>query len=449
MLPSEGAGGAAAAPASAGGGLSRRQAVPLAVGSVAGSGILFLPSAVYAEAGSVSLLVWLVATALCLPMLLMFDDMVRAKPDGDGIEAFIRDGLGDRVARCVAPMFVGLVSVGLPTGAMVAGEYVAEGLGAGRAVAVVGAVAVLVAAVATNLAGARTSARVQHAGVAALLVTTVVLVAAATPGMAGGLGAVRPRTADLGPLLPTATLAFWAFAGFENLTFLSREFRDPRRDFLPVSATALGAYGLLTVLLTVAIAVRVPRGDVDEVTGLLQLADSIEPRALVVAAVTAIAFGAMTLNAVAWVWGISRVAAGAAARGALPAGLAATTDAGVPRRAIGLLAGLFAVSGTALVAAPGLVIDAAAAAGATFVVLYVLSIVSYARARGLTPRSAANLALLVVLAVALAQSGARALYGVALFAAALAAPTLTRRRSRRADRQAATRPTQPTPTRPT
>jgi amino acid efflux transporter len=406
---------------------------------VAGSGILFLPSAVYAEAGSVSLLVWLVATALCLPMLLMFDDMVRANPDGDGIEAFIRDGLGDRVARCVAPMFVGLVSVGLPTGAMVAGEYVAEGLGA----------AVLVAAVATNLAGARTSARVQHAGVAALLVTAVVLVAAAAPGMADGLGAVRPRTADLGPLLPTATLAFWAFAGFENLTFLSREFGDPRRDFLPVSATALGAYGVLTVLLTVAIAVRVPRGDVDEVTGLLQLADSIEPRALVVATVTAIAFGAMTLNAVAWVWGISRLASGAAAHGALPAGLAATTDAGVPRRAIGLLAGLFAVAGTVLVAAPGLVIDAAAAAGATFVVLYVLSIVSYARARGLTPRSAANLALLVVLAVALAQSGARALYGVALFAAALAAPSLTRRRSRRADRQAATRPPRPTPPRPT
>jgi amino acid efflux transporter len=274
-------------------------------------------------------------------------------------------------------------------------------------------------------------------------VNAVVLVVAAVPGMADGLGAVRPRTADLGPLLPAATLAFWAFAGFENLTFLSREFRDPRRDFLPVSATALGAYGLLTVLLTVAIAVRVPRGEVDEVTGLLQLADTVEPRALVVGAVAAIAVGAMTLNAVAWVWGVSRLVATAATRGALPTALAppaagdAVADGAagdpVPRRAIGLLAALFAVSGTVLALAPGLVVDAVAAAGATFVVLYLLAIVSYARARGVTFRSATNLALLAVLAVALVQSGARGMYGPALFAAAFAAQPLIRRRRARTE----------------
>jgi amino acid efflux transporter len=40
-------------------------------------------------------------------------------------------------------------------------------------------------------------------------------------------------------LLPGVVLAFWAFSGFENLTFLSREFRRPERDYLPVSAIAL------------------------------------------------------------------------------------------------------------------------------------------------------------------------------------------------------------------
>src|SRR5215203_3650076 len=117
-------------------GLGRRQAVPLAFGSIAGSGILFLPSAVYAEAGSNSLLVWLVSTAVCLPMLLMFEDMVRANPDGDGIEAFVGAGLGRRFGECVPVMFVSLVIVGLPAGAMVAGQYVARALGTGTAVAV-------------------------------------------------------------------------------------------------------------------------------------------------------------------------------------------------------------------------------------------------------------------------------------------------------------------------
>jgi amino acid efflux transporter len=413
-------------------GLARWQAVPLAIGSVAGSGILFLPSAVYAEAGDASLVVWLVATVLCLPMLAMFDDMVRANPDGDGIEAFIRAGLGDVVGRCVPPMFLALVVVGLPAGAMVAGRYVAQAVGAGRAAAVLCALSLLAAAVAANLAGSRASARVQHAGTVALAAMAVGLVAAAAPGVSGGLDAVGPSLGHLGPVLPAVLLAFWAFAGFENLTFLSSELRDPRRDFLPVSAVALGTYGLFTILLTVAIAVRIPRTQVDEVTGLLQLAETVRPRSLVVGAVTGIAFGAMALNAVAWVWGVSQLVARAATTGAVPAALGRTTPTGVPRRAVLLLAALFAVTTTVLAASPGVVVDAVATAGAIFVVLYLLSIVSYVRVRGLTARSVPNLPLLAVLGAALVQSGWRSLYAVVVLAGSLAAQVARRRRRRRA-----------------
>jgi amino acid transporter len=105
--------------------------------SVAGSGILFLPSPVYVEAGRNSLLVWVLAPLVCLPMLLMFEDMVRANPTGNGIQACIRAGLGDVVGRCVPLLFLSLVAVGLPAGSLVAGRYVASALGAGESVTVV------------------------------------------------------------------------------------------------------------------------------------------------------------------------------------------------------------------------------------------------------------------------------------------------------------------------
>src|SRR5262249_53593425 len=105
-------------------GLNRRQAIPVAVASIAGSGILFLPSAVVATAGPDCLVVWVVAIAMCVPMLLMFDDVVRAHPDSDGIEAFVRAGLGNRVARAVPFLFAAIVAVGLPGGAMVVGHFV-------------------------------------------------------------------------------------------------------------------------------------------------------------------------------------------------------------------------------------------------------------------------------------------------------------------------------------
>ena len=260
----------------------------------------------------------------------------------------------------------------------------------------------------------------------------VVLLASAATGRGAGLAAVAPDLGGLGVLLPGVVLAFWAFAGFENLTFLSRELRQPERDFLPVSATALGLYGLLTVLLTVALAVRVPRGQIDQVVGLLQLARTMQPRPVVVAAVTVIAFATMTLNAAAWVWGVSRLVAAAADAAVLPDALARTGSRGVPRRAVLLLGGLFAGTLTVLGLFPGILVDAVATAGAMFILLYLLSIASYLRVRGPSPRSVANLLLLLllVLAASLVRSGWRSVYGVVVLLLALAAMFLQRRRGR-------------------
>jgi amino acid efflux transporter len=356
--------------------------------------------------------------------------MVRATPDGSSIQAFIRAGLGDVVGRCVPLLFLSLVVVGLPAGSLVAGRYVARALGAGAGVSVVVGGSVLLVALAANLAGVGTTTRVQQVGSWALVAMAVVLLASAATGRGASLSSVAPDPGDLGVLLPGVVLAFWAFAGFENLTFLSRELRQPQRDFLPVSATALGLYGLLTVLLTVALAVRVPRGQVDQVVGLLQLARTMRPRPVVVAAVTVVAFATMTLNAAAWVWGVSRLVAAAADAAILPYALARTGDRGVPRRAVLLLGGLFAVTLTVLGLLPGSLVDAVATAGAIFILLYLLSITSYLRVRGLSPRSVANLLLLVVLAAGLVRSGWRSVYGVVVLLLALVAQFLQRRRGR-------------------
>jgi amino acid efflux transporter len=416
-----------------GSGLNRWQAIPLAIGSIAGSGILFLPSTVYAETGRNSLLVWLAATAACLPMLVMFQDMVRANPAGDGIEAFIRAGLGDLVGRCVPLMFISVVIIGLPLGAVVAGRYVAHALGAGTPVIVAAAVTVLGAAVAANLAGARTNTWVQHAGAAALFTMAVVLLTAAAARGGSGVSAVTPDWHHLGVLLPGVLLAFWTFIGFENLTFLSREFRRPESDFLPVTATALGIYGLLTALLTMAIAVRVPRRSVDSVTGLFQLAHTMQPRQLLGTAVAIVAFGAATINTTAWVWGVSRLTANAARLAIIPSAFAHTTPAGVPRRAVLLLAACFAVTLTVLILIPGILIDALAAASAIFIMLYLLSIVSYLRVRRPSLRSLANVPLLLLFGASLIESGWRSAYGLIVLLAALTAQIQHRRRRRRAD----------------
>ena len=117
----------------------------------------------------------------------------------------------------------------------------------------------------------------------------------------------------------------------------------------------------------------------------------------------------------------------AADNGMLPAVFARTDGRSVPRRSLALLLVLF--SGTSLLLAlrPSLVIDTTATASAIFMLLYILSIISYFRVRGLTVRSGLNLALLVVIVISLVESGWQVLYGVLILVAALTVQVVRRR----------------------
>jgi amino acid efflux transporter len=136
----------------------------------------------------------------------------------------------------------------------------------------------------------------------------------------------------------------------------------------------------------------------------------------------------MTLNAVAWVWGVSRLVAQAGAHRILPAWLAVLASNGVPRRAVLLLTVLFALTTTVLAGFPGLLVDAVTTASAIFILLYLLSILSYVRIRGLTARSAPNLLLLVVMVISLVETGWRTAYGLVVLAGALITQLIRRRR---------------------
>ena len=397
-------------------GLSRRAAIPLAFGSIAGSGILSLPSAVYAEAGHSSLLVWLVAALMCVPMLLMFQDTMELSGDGDALGALVSRGIRPWAGAAMPLMFLFVVVVGLPTGCVVAGRYVERGLGWNGSAPVVAA-ALLTLALAADLAGGGVGNAVQLLGSAALVATGIALTVVGASHANQPLDVV-PGSGLPHVLLPGVLLAFWAFVGFENLTFLSRDLRDPRRDFLLVSLAALTLYGAFVVALTMTIAVRIRQDSVDPVDGLLQLSDSEAVHSVVVV----VALGAMLINSAAWSRGVSRLVENAARDGYFPAVMQRRQ---VARTA--LLAALFATTLTLLTLTPDLIVNALAASSAVFVLIYLICIVSYVRMYGITVRTCLNLLLIPVMAATLVQSGHRSVYGLVVATGCLC---WCRRRSR-------------------
>jgi amino acid efflux transporter len=328
-------------------------------------------------------------------------------------------------------LFLSIVMLGIPAGSLIAGVYLAKAAGGGQVVEHLTALVIVGVAAGVNLAGIRVGARLQLVTAALLIAIGVGLVALTSPEAAGGYDAVAPGAPDAGRLLSGVLLAFFAYAGFENLTFIAGEFRNPRRDFPIAMAAAFAPHGLLAVALTANLAAIVPAGQIDEVAGLSQLAQTIEPSALATGVITAIALALMQVNANSWVWGMSRLVRSAAEAGRLPRSLAALDSRAVPRRAVGLLLGGFLVTLGVATLGENLVTDLFVITGAGFVVLYLLAVLAYARrARGVGRHLVAG-ALLVVLVALLANDALYALPAIGVVGLS-AAVSLARARRQRA-----------------
>ncbi len=387
----------------------------LAIGSIAGSGILYLPSLTYVLAGHDVLLVWLGGTLLCVPMLFMFTDMVRLIPDGSGLEGFVARGLGSHIAATVPPLFLSVVVLGIPTGVLVAGEYLRSAIGGGMVVQLAGALLILAVATTTNLVGAAVGARVQRMVSWALLLVVVALCALTALQIDHGYKAVLPMMSTPGPILSGMVVAFWAYVGFENLTFTAGEFRNPRRDFPLAMIAAFLVYGGLAVALTVLIAALIPHGRVSALSGLFQLAERLSPAWLATTMVVAFALTIMQLNAASWLWGMSRLMYASACTKRLPAFFAHLDRRGLPRRAILALGIAFvAVTGMAVLF-PTLLVSVLTIASSVFLFLYLLCLLSYVRlTRSTGKRLVYGVFFLFLLAILLSV-GLKILYPTAVF----------------------------------
>jgi len=176
------------------------------------------------------------------------------------------------------------------------------------------------------------------------------------------MAAPHARSANLAPFLPygwaavgsAASLLFFSFAGWEAVTHLSAEFRDPRRTLPVVTTLALVVVGVLYLGLAVtSVTVLGSTSATSRVPLTLLLASGIGDAARWVTALAAVLLTFGTMNA--YIAGASRLGAALGRDGALPGWLARGGGAGeVPRRSLGVLA-----------AATAAVVAAALAAGLT------------------------------------------------------------------------------------
>jgi amino acid efflux transporter len=313
------------------------QASALYIAAVLGTGILVLPGLAAAAAGPGSVIAVLIVLVLSVPLAGTFAALASRYPDSGGVATYVRRALGETAARTAGYLFYFGVVIGAPVVGITAGRYFASIFGGDTWTVVIVAVVILALPFISNAWGLRVSGRVQLVLTALLVVIIVLVVALAVP-------AVNPGNFE--PLLPkgwvgvgvAVSLLVWAFSGWEAVTHLAAEFRNPRRTIPIATAIAVVTVGLGYVALQlVVIAVLGPAAGTGDVTLLALVARTAPGVGPAIIATIALVVCLGVLNT--YTGAIAKLGASLGRDGDLPRWFAQGAEpGGIPRRSLALTA---------------------------------------------------------------------------------------------------------------
>jgi amino acid efflux transporter len=314
----------------------------LYVASVLGTGILLLPTLAARAAGPASRVAVALVLLASVPLAAAFAALATPPPDTGGVATYVRLALGPTAARMTGYWFFFGVCVGSPVVALLGAQYVVAMLGGAQwHVYLVGA-AFLVPPLVTNAVGLRLAGPVQLALTGALVVLVVGVVLVSLP-------AADP--ANLVPFAPhgwagvgaAASLYVWAFAGWEAVTHLAGEFRDPRRTIPRATAIALVVVGVAYLALQYVTVTVLGADAASSDVPLMDLVDVGLPGIGRVA--VAVVAGIVTLGVLGtYVGAFAKLGASLGRDGDLPRWVArGAQPGGVPRRALLVVAALVTV----------------------------------------------------------------------------------------------------------
>ncbi|KQY21391.1 amino acid permease-associated protein [Cellulomonas sp. Root485] len=310
----------------------------LYVASVLGTGILLLPTLAARAAGPASLVAVGLVLLASVPLAAAFAALATRHPDSGGVATYVRLALGPTAARMTGYWFFFGVCVGAPVVALLGAQYVVAMLGGAQwHVYLVGA-AFLVPPLVTNAVGLRLAGPVQLALTGALVVLVVGVVLVSLP--AADPANLTPFAHGWAGVGAAASLYVWAFAGWEAVTHLAGEFRDPRRTIPRATAIALVVVGIAYLALQyVTVTVLTASSDVP----LMDLVDVGLPDVGRVA--VAVVAGIVTLGVLGtYVGAFAKLGASLGRDGDLPRWVArGAQPGGVPRRALLVVAALVTV----------------------------------------------------------------------------------------------------------
>ncbi|WP_167151530.1 APC family permease [Streptomyces sp. MBT27] len=315
-------------------GIGTRGLIVFYITSLIGAGVLGVPSVTASIAGPASLLSWAVLAFASYPIAVLFAEMSARHVDASGISALVRSGLGHRAADTANTLLVLVYTFGNPVMGVISARYFCHLTGIDDQWVMYLAIGFMLVSVAFNRLGITMGARIQNAALVVLLACLGGAVLLAVPSMSADH--YRPFAPHGWTAVGTSSVvAFFSFLGWENVSSVAEEVRDPAHSFRRAIRFAVPVVGLIYLAVAAAY-LAVDHGDGTVVMSAL-LGPDLGRISGTLGDLLALLIVMVATNA--WVLGASRLSLAAARQGLLPGRLARTDPrTGAPGRMLLALA---------------------------------------------------------------------------------------------------------------
>jgi len=394
--------------------------VGLAITMVVGSGLLILPGLAYQKVGAAAIYAWGISALISIPLLIVFARLGAEIPGAGGVAGFMQAAFSRRAGAATEILILGTI----PGGAAIAitgGKYLKALFDGNLDLEILGCFSILLVGGTVNYFGGKVSGKIQQV-LAFILVALLSLVAVASIALgdtSAGQG-IAPFVQALDSM-PAVGLVFFAFVGWELMSFTTEEFKNPKRDFPLMVASSFLIVVVLYILVAFAIQLVLPRShpEISNTPIAAMLATVIGKLGSRFISVLGVLI--VVANFISVVWAFSRLSFSSAREGLLPSALARTqTDAKIPRNAI--IACILAFGAVALMHYVGLVSQSLLfeLAGISFFMSYVLAVAAYIKRVSQIGPKIFGIGTFVGVFLVFINFGTTIIYPIALYALGLA-----------------------------
>lgn len=317
--------------------ISLWEGIALAVCMVIGTGLLGLPGITleagnsYSAAGG-----WLLISLAVIPLIWIFTRLGLKFTSSAGLSRYAQAGVGEWGGYAVSAVLCGTFAIALPGMALIGAAYIQKFLSLPEDSVALIAILMLALLTAGNLAGVKVSSMINFASLITLVIMLVVIILFNISFVGGGLRIFTETITGTGSLdypglWRTSALLFWAFLGWENLSFGLEEFKNPQQSIPRVYwSSFLIVVFLYLSLAATSIGAQVSGVSVTGTAGLVSLVYRTPVGPLLMLIMMLVIFA----NDNAWVFGASRLIYASGRDGILPSFLGRLSKNGVPSNSL-------------------------------------------------------------------------------------------------------------------